>query len=289
LYSRQHRPVRENTDLFRLLPPSGGTLLFVDLEALRRAGFSDLIESQRADSLDQDSADFIRQTGFRFPADVRAVAARFSDAAYLAIRGDFNWTRIRQFLISKGGTCSAGICSANGGSAGQSYSVSRVQNDVALISMSQQGAVPGSALRAGDRNEVKLTLETTPNSPAWVRFGRDALQHPEQFPNGVRPLVSALGRATEITLSIQPASAAADAAFLIRLESDFEDSKAAAAAQAHLELQTKMMQLELARERKAPDPANLSGLLVSGRFEADGKRVTGTWPVRSELIETLRH
>jgi hypothetical protein len=49
-----------------------------------------------------------------------------------------------------------------------------------------------------------------------------------------------------------------------------------------------MLKLELAHEHAQPNPADLTGLLTSGRFETKGSDVTGGWPVRKELLKTLQ-
>jgi hypothetical protein len=55
-----------------------------------------------------------------------------------------------------------------------------------------------------------------------------------------------------------------------------------------LELQTKLLKLELARERQQPNPADLTGLLTAGSFQVVNRHVIGTWPVRNELLKTLQ-
>jgi hypothetical protein len=41
------------------------------------------------------------------------------------------------------------------------------------------------------------------------------------------------------------------------------------------------------REHQKPNPVDLSGVLTSGTFRSEGRRVAGTWPIERAFIENL--
>jgi len=43
----------------------------------------------------------------------------------------------------------------------------------------------------------------------------------------------------------------------------------------------------LERDKLKPTAADLSAILIAGRFEAQKDQVTGTWPVERKFIESL--
>jgi hypothetical protein len=49
-----------------------------------------------------------------------------------------------------------------------------------------------------------------------------------------------------------------------------------------------MLKLQLAQEHQQPNPADLTGLLTSGSFGAEGKQVSGEWRVSKDLLKTLQ-
>jgi hypothetical protein len=55
-----------------------------------------------------------------------------------------------------------------------------------------------------------------------------------------------------------------------------------------LELDTKMLKLELAREHQQPNPADLTGLLAAGTFQVIDTEVIGAWPIKKELLNSLQ-
>jgi hypothetical protein len=79
-----------------------------------------------------------------------------------------------------------------------------------------------------------------------------------------------------------------DTAFDVRLDAQCPSEPTAEVTRNQLEIQTKMLRLELARERQQPNPADLSGLLTSGTFQIVDKHVIGNWPVSRELLKTLQ-
>jgi hypothetical protein len=97
-------------------------------------------------------------------------------------------------------------------------------------------------------------------------------------------------------LSLQPAATVllsagqaehSNEAFTVQLEATFPNAPSADTTCKQLQIQTRMLKLELARENRQPDPADLTGLLTAGTFQVGNTHVFGTWPVRKELLKAL--
>ena len=65
------------------------------------------------------------------------------------------------------------------------------------------------------------------------------------------------------------------------------DDKDAAAMAAELTRATGLLRDLIAREHVTPNPADLSGVLTSGTFRGEGRRVVGHWPIERSFIENL--
>jgi hypothetical protein len=102
----------------------------------------------------------------------------------------------------------------------------------------------------------------------------------------MRVLAISLQSADSVILSLGPA-VDKESAFAIDLDASYSVEPSAETARAQLEIQTRMLKLGLQRAHREPDPADLTGLLTAGTFQRVRKQVTGSWPVRRELLKTL--
>jgi hypothetical protein len=75
---------------------------------------------------------------------------------------------------------------------------------------------------------------------------------------------------------------------VIDLSAQCSSAVAADTVRKQLEIETKMLKLELAHEHAQPNPADLTGLLTSGTFDVSGREVRGEWPVKKELLNALQ-
>ena len=57
-------------------------------------------------------------------------------------------------------------------------------------------------------------------------------------------------------------------AFTVQLQAVFPNAPSADTTCKQLQIQTRMLRLELARENQQPNPADLTGLLMSGTFQS---------------------
>ena len=91
-----------------------------------------------------------------------------------------------------------------------------------------------------------------------------------------------------MVLSLGPAAPKSAASLTLELNAQCQNAAAADTIRNQLEIETKMLKLELARERAKASNADLTGLLTEGSFQVIEKRVLGTWPVKPELVKALQ-
>lgn len=111
--------------------------------------------------------------------------------------------------------------------------------------------------------------------------------NPASLPVALRIFAISLGSADSVVLALR-SSEAEETRFAITIDALFRNEPTAQTAKKQLEIDTSMLRIELMRERRQPDPGNLSWLLTSGTFQVTGQRLAGAWPVRKELIRSLQ-
>jgi hypothetical protein len=126
-----------------------------------------------------------------------------------------------------------------------------------------------------------------PETGLWVLAPSFLFSDPANFPDGTR-FLSPLKDAAETTLMLGAAGGGAGAAaFELRLEATFAKPEVAAGVHKQFVDTTALLVNMIARENKAPNKTDLSGLLAGGKFETSENRVTGRWPVDRSLLEAL--
>ena len=72
-----------------------------------------------------------------------------------------------------------------------------------------------------------------------------------------------------------------------RLEVLCRDDQDAAAMAGELTKATTLLRDLIQREHMTPNPADFSGVLTSGVFKGEGRRVVGKWPIERSFVENL--
>jgi hypothetical protein len=120
----------------------------------------------------------------------------------------------------------------------------------------------------------------------WVLAPAFAFADLSGVPAGTRSFFSPLARAqtTEFSAGVAPDN---PQRFQIRL--DVICNSAADAAELHKQLMatTDLLHKMFERDHLTPNAADLSGVLVAGRFEQHEARVTGTWPIERSFLRAL--
>lgn len=279
----RYRFVRSDQDLLRLLPGrADASLLFADLDALRQAGYLSVLEGAEPKQ-EQQYTGFVRETGFDYMKDLRAVAGEMADAQlWFALRGRFQWRKIRDYIGGHGGNCSSHSCVTGTSTPGRAVTFRAIQPDVMTLEVGASAARASELTRAR-QNSSPFVFD----APVWVKPSRALLMDPVSLPIALRIFAISLQSADTVVLALER-SEAEDTSFAITINALFRNEPTAQTAKNQLEIDTRMLKTELMRERRQPLPGDLSWLLVSGTFQTSDRQLHGAWPVRKELIRSLR-
>jgi hypothetical protein len=278
----RHRFVRSNADMVALLPPGDATTFFVNIAALRRAGVLGLFAESKA-VVETEYREFVRQTHFDYRRDIQLIAgAADGDEILFIIRGRFDWSKLHRYALAHGGACKNSFCNLPTSKPGRWASFLPIQSDVMGLAV---GNDRSAALVLSPHRHRRL--QEIPSQPVWVRVSRHLLQNPLSLPVPVRIFFISLQFADRVVLSLNSA-AKRGAEFTLELDAECPSRAAAETIKAQLEVQTRILRTELAREHQQPSPADFTGLLVSGTFRVSEKRVIGIWPIHEELLKALQ-
>jgi hypothetical protein len=284
----RHRFVRSDAQMFDYLPQSGASLFYANLATLRRSGMLKLLAGEQPE--EADYRDFVRQTQFDYSRDINAMAGAVSDQQTSIIaRGRFDWGKLLQYARANGGSCEGELCSVPSTKPGRWTSFLPIQSDVIGLAISSEGSAARNFSRSGYSAQEEISKSPVWGSPVWIKVSPDVLRDPANLPLAMRIFAVSLQPANPVYLSVRPiAPGGRQVAFDLQLNALCPSEPTADTVRNQLEIQTKMLRLELAREHERPNPSDLTGLLTAGTFQVTGKRVIGIWPVRPELLNSLR-
>lgn len=260
------------------LPRSAATLLFVDVEGIRRGGILDLIAGSKAVE-DPEYKSFVAATGFDYRRDLRGIAGAFrAGDSFFLLSGTFDWKRLDAYATAQGGACRDGFCRVRSSHPGRWVSFYPVRRNALAIAFSTNEY---AALDIAPRQAGGPALPD-PKAPVWVWVPAASLQS-AQLPAGTQSFTSPLASAEQVLFSLAPR----EKAFEMNLDVTCVSAASASDLLVKLEGATNMLRKLIEREHLTPNPNDLSGLLTSGSFRRDDRKVYGTWPIRKEFLELV--
>lgn len=282
IHSYRHRFVRSDADLVRWLPDRGGTVFFANVRALRHAGMLNLLTGTKSVA-DPEYQNFVRETHFDYSKNLDAVAGEVdTERVFFILRGNFDWRKLREYAVAHAGSCARGVCKVRGTRAGRWVSFRAIQPDVMALALSNDTSAV-DILRGARRVALRI-----PREPVWVNVSMSLLKNPVNLPQEVRIFGILLQSADSVLLSLGESADNSGPPFRMELDAACPSEATADTTRNQLEIETKMLKLELAREHRQPDPADLTGLLTAGTFQVVNQHVIGRWPVRKELLNALK-
>jgi len=266
------------SDLISYLPTANATVVYIDVDALRRSGILSMIAGSKA-AEELEYRQFVDETSFDYRQDLDAIAAAFKDGqVFFALRGRFHWKNLMDYAKRQGGSCHNGFCAVNGSQPHRRISFYPLRSNVMAMATSQDDF----AAYQVTRNAGKLIM-TPPNEPAWALVPAASLQNADSLPAGTKAYASALQKAEQIVFTIGP-----DGDHLqLALQVTCRDADTASALLLDFENTTATLRKWLARENQQANPADLSGILVAGAFHRDDKRFYGKWPISRAFVDSL--
>ncbi len=249
----------------------------IDLDALRKSG---LLAKLAAGRQEEEYLRFVQGTGFDYSKDLdRVLLSHSKQDVYYVLQGRFQWARLQEYAGRQGGKCDGAICRLPASSPGRSISFQRLgARTMAMATSADDSAV----LRLLERSRQEAAM-SVPTQPVWMSVPRSILKGDDVLPAGTGMFASALAESERVLLAVGPRGNRFEAI----LEARCHSREQANAVKRELETATTMLNRALAREKKSPDPKDLSGVLSRGEFRTEENRVFGVWPLEKVFLEQL--
>jgi hypothetical protein len=266
--------------LLQCLPLDRSVQVYIDVGQLRSSGLLDVIAGSKA-SEEADYRSFVQQTGFDYRTDLDAVAAVFLHGdVYLAAKGRFDWKRLSQYAEAQQGQCLNDVCNMPASLPNRYISFYQVNSKVLAFAVSS--AFRGVTMVAAGESKIASPV---PPAPVWISAPSFTFGDLGTLPAGLHSFLSPLADTREAAFSIQ--ANGDKSGFQLVLDAPCASPAVAAAVATKFVNTTDLLRKMLARDKLTPSPGDLSGVLVSGRFESHESRMTGTWPIDRRFFESL--
>ena len=265
-------------DLVSFVPTANGTVVYIDVAAIRRAGILNMLAGSKA-AEELEYRQFVEQTKFDYRQDLDTVAAVFKDGqVFLALRGRFRWENLTGYALHQGGSCHNNYCVTPGSQPNRRISFYPVKANLMGIAVSQDDfAAYQITSQSG-----KLSF-SPPSQPVWALVPGAAFKDAALLPAGAKPYVSALQNTEQAVFTIGP-----DGDRLkLGLDVTCRDAAAASALLMNFESTTATLRKWIAREHQQANPADLSGILVGGAFRRQDRQVQGQWPIPQAFMKAI--
>lgn len=270
------------TRLLQSLPLDGAVKVYIDVDQLRSSGLLDMLAGSKSVE-EADYRKFVEDTGFDYRRDLDGVAAAFVRGdIYFAVRGHFDWKRLSAYVLAQQGQCRNTVCSMPASQPNRFVSFYPLASTVMALAVSS---------KEDGANRI-APLESPPPSaiaaaPVWISAPSFAFTNLKSLPAG-SSVLSPLADAQEAAFRVQPAHASGgSAAFEIVLDARCATPEIAGEIARRFTATTDLLRKMLQRDRITPNPADLSGVLVAGRFESKDSNMTGTWPIDRQFVQAL--
>jgi hypothetical protein len=261
------------------LPADNASVIYVDVDAMRRSGILNLVAGSKAVE-ELDYQQFVNETKFDYRQDLDAIAVAFKDGkVYFALRGRFHWENLKDYAARQGGSCHGDFCVVAGSQPNRRISFYPLKHNVLAMAIGPDDFAAYQIASASKKLEL-----ASPKQPVWALIPAVALQRMDSLPVAAKAYVPALQGAEQIMFSI-----AADPASQLQLgvQVTCKDATAASALLTQFEGTTTALRQVLSKVNRKPDPADLSGLLVAGTFHRSERQVYGAWPIPKAFIDAI--
>jgi len=265
-------------DLASYLPDKNSTLLYIDVDAMRRSGILNMLAgSKAAEELEYKS--FVEQTSFDYRHDLDAIAATFNgDQIFFVLRGRFDWKKLRAYAQRQGGKCRNSFCSLDGSKPERRISFYPLKSNLMALAVSQDDMAAYQVVRNASHVNPFAPVE-----PVWVLVPAAVLKRSDSLPTGTRAFAIALANAERVVFSIGPEGDHLQASMNVTCS----NPETASALLVQLESTTNTLRKWLAREHQQPNSTDLSGVLTAGSFRREDRRVLGQWPLQRAFVDAL--
>jgi hypothetical protein len=264
--------------LLGALPPRGGTLIYLDVAAIRKSGFLKLFSGSQAGS-ESEYRKFVEQTGFDYERDLDALAVETTaEGTYYAAAGDFHWGKLEAYVRANGGTCQERLCRMPASQPGRHISLYEMGGGTLAIAVATD---PYAASLIAPRKAGEGVRDPMP--PLWLLVPSGVLREGASLPAGTRAFATPLSNADRIEFFVEPQG---DGLSLVA-DVSCRTPEAAVTLGGELQQTTASLNKMLARDNVRPGPRELAAVLASGVFQTDQARMIGRWQLPKEFLEAL--
>jgi hypothetical protein len=274
-----------SAEMARSLPLENAVIAYADIATLRSSGlFQTIFGTKSVEELDYRK--FVTESGFDYKTDLDRVAISFQKNSRYAIAvGRFDWPKIKSYALQSGAECINAVCEVRGKPLENSTSFYPLRGSaMALASTPQAGGVYTIAAAPAPANVNDPWPEV--QTPFWVLVPGTVLRDPSALPTGVKIFGSALASAQRALFTVE-----ADAngkAFRLRMQVSCNNEQDAGKIVQQLTEATNLLRNMMERDKLAPKPSDLAGLLVGGKFTLENPtKVSGVWPLQPALIQAI--
>ena len=271
------RPVSMGS-VIRALPAKDSVMVFIDFAALRRSGMMERIFGTRTVE-DDDYRRFVQDTGFNFRDDLEYAAATIGPIGkYAVLRGSFDWTKLRAYVSRQRGECILATCQMAGSAPDRRISFRPLQNNLMAFAVSKDE----DAVKRIQLGPSRPALEL-PAAPVWMQIPGSVLKGGNSLPTGTQMFAHSMERANAVYLML----GTEDNRIAAQLDVDSHSGEEAATVVSQLAQATERLRQMIELEHQKPNPADLSGVLASGSFRAEGSHARGRWIIEDVFLDNV--
>lgn len=267
-------------EILRHLPDRDALTIHVDVKAIREAGMGGLLAGSAVVE-EPDYRRFVTESGFDWKTDLDAVtASKAGNDWYIFARGRFDMEKVRNYALSRGGTCRNGVCDVAGSTPGRRISFYPLSSRVLVLASSSS---PAAVYNVYSRNGPDW-VGGVPKGSAWVSFNGSILAGDPALPSGGRLFGKVLAETQRTTFAVDGVGADG---LELRMLAHAADPAAAGRIHEQLELVTSEFRKYFDRLGQKASDSDLSGLLLSGQFSVAGSDVIGRWRLHQDFLKKL--
>jgi hypothetical protein len=273
-------PLKPGT-LLKRLPAMSSMIVAIDFAALRRLGVLQLLDGSKMDR-EAEYEKFVEETQFNYAQDLDYALASFGPGGkFILARGRFDWKALRSYVLNQGGECYNSLCKMAGSAPERHISFVPVQANLMALAVSSD---EDAALRM-EGNEVSGEAANipAPDASVWLYLPPAVLKSPGQLPEGTALFARSVDEAKSVTIGFAPEGDHIAAKLNVLCKSDQD----AIVTTAELSKVTEALRSLIGHAGKRPNPRDWSSVLASGKFENQGARVFGYWPIERPFVENI--
>ena len=275
----RYRGLTTTAEWLERLPTQDAVVFYIDFAALRKGGVLQMLAGSKA-AEEPEYKVFVLKTEFDYTRDLDGVLACFTPRAkYFIVKGRFDWDSLQSYTREQGGTCRNVLCRMNGSKPERKISFFPLRPRLMGLAVSpDDSAVVDLESAATRRRRIEI-----PEAPVWFPIPPGLLKSSRDLPEGTRMFAHSMENTEDVNLAMAPQGDRFEARLSVRCRSEQQ----AALLAEQLARITATLREMIARDKQAPNPRDLSGVLTAGSFSHIGTRVLGSWPLERAFLKGL--